>query len=79
MYNYSEVHVECMCTCTGLSNCCFKIIAFFLYKLMQDSPSPSYFINNPTVRKQQKQRERTASHWSQYSRFSQNVIVYIFC
>ena len=32
---------------------------------MQDSPALSDFINNPTVRKQQKQRERTASHWSQ--------------
>ena len=31
---------------------------------MQDSPSLSDFINNPTVRKQQKQRDRTASHWS---------------
>ena len=34
---------------------------------MQDSPSLSDFINNPTVRKQQKQRERTASHWSQWT------------
>ena len=56
-----------MCTCTGLSDCCFKIIAFFLLKLMQDSPSLSDFINNPTVRKQQKQRERTTSHWSQWA------------
>ena len=34
---------------------------------MQDSPYLSDFINNPTVRKQQKQRERTDSHWNQWT------------
>ena len=34
---------------------------------MHDLPALSDFINNPTVRKQQKQRERTASHWSQWA------------
>ena len=34
---------------------------------MQDSPSLSDFINNPTVRKKQKQRERTDSHWNQWT------------
>ena len=37
---------------------------------MQDLPSLFDFVNSPTVRKQQKQREKTASHWSQWTRIT---------
>ena len=49
---YIEVHIDYICTCTGLSNCCFKIMAFSFKKPMQDSLALSGIINNPTIRRQ---------------------------